>query len=82
MLDGDPPVHAGAREIPFDMNHARRAKRKGSIVISGGLTVDTVAAAIKACRPYGVEVSTSVESVQGMKDSILLQRFVEACKSA
>lgn len=81
VLDGD-PVHAGAREIPFDMTLARRAKRQGNVVISGGLDSESVADSIKACRPWGVEVSSSVEAAQGIKDARKLQRFVEACRAA
>lgn len=81
VLDGD-PVHAGAREIPFDMTLARRAKRQGNVVISGGLDAESVAESIKACRPWGVEVSSAVEAAQGIKDARKLQRFVEACRAA
>jgi phosphoribosylanthranilate isomerase len=82
VLDGDPAVHAGAREIPFELSLARRAKRQGNVVISGGLDAESVAEAIKACRPWGVEVSSAVEAAQGIKDARKLQRFIDACRNA
>ena len=82
VLDGDPVVSPGVRDIPFDMNLARRAKRLGKVVVAGGLTIDTVAAAVSAGRPWGVEVSSAVESVQGIKCPDRLRRFIEAAKTA
>lgn len=81
VLDGDPAVQPGVRELPFDLVLARRAKRKGNIVISGGLTPENVVEAVKACRPWGVEVSSGVESAQGLKDRDKLRRFIDAVKS-
>jgi phosphoribosylanthranilate isomerase len=82
VLDGDPAVHAGVREVPFDVLLSRRAKRQGKVVISGGLTHDTVTDAIRSCRPWGVEVSACVEAAQGIKDAAKLARFVALCRSA
>lgn len=82
VLDGDPAVHVGGREVSFDLNLARRAKRHGNVVLAGGLTADTVAAAIRVARPYGVEVSSAVETTLGIKDPRRLRRFVEAAKAA
>lgn len=82
VLDGDPAVHAGVREVPFDILLARRAKRQGKVVVSGGLTIDTVAETIRQCRPWGVEVSAGVEAAQGLKDAAKLARFIELARSA
>ncbi len=82
VLDGDPAVQGGGREVAFDLNLARRAKRQGKVVLSGGLTVDSVAAAVRVARPYGVEVSAGVESTLGVKDPRRLRRFIEAAKGA
>lgn len=82
VLDGDPAVHTGVREVPFDFILARRAKRWGNVVVSGGLNLDNVESVAKNIRPWGVEVSTGVESVQGVKDPDKLRRFIEICRSA
>ena len=81
VLDGEPAVQGGAREIPFDFNLARRARRLGRIVVSGGINLDNVTEVITTCRPWAVEVSAGVESSQGIKDARKIQRLVEICKS-
>lgn len=80
VLDGDPAVHSGVREVPFDFVLARRAKRWGKVVVSGGLTTENVASVIRTTRPWGVEISSGVESAQGMKDPYKLERFIEICR--
>lgn len=82
VLDGDPAVHTGVREVPFDFVLARRAKRWGKIVVSGGLNLENVEAVVRNTRPWAAEVSSGVESVQGIKDPSKLRRFIEICQSA
>lgn len=51
-------------------------------VIAGGLTPDNVADAISAAKPWGVDVSSGVESEPGVKDPEFITRFVEEAKRA
>src|SRR6185437_1263149 len=57
-------------------------QRQARLVIAGGLTPDNVAEAIRHLKPYVVDVSSGVESAPGVKDPILMSRFVEAVRSA
>lgn len=51
-------------------------------VIAGGLNPENVSAAIACLRPYGVDVSSGVERSPGRKDSLKMNRFVEAARRA
>ena len=65
----------------FDWNVAIRAKEYGRIILSGGLTPENVEDAIRFVRPYGVDVSTGIESKPGKKDHTALREFVARAKS-
>jgi phosphoribosylanthranilate isomerase len=52
----------------FDWRIARSAKRYGNILLSGGVTPENIAEAVKTVEPYGVDVNSGVESAPGKKD--------------
>lgn len=52
------------------------------VVLSGGLTVDTVAAAVRQVRPYAVDISSGVEQAKGIKDGAKIDAFAAAVRSA
>ena len=51
-------------------------------MLSGGLTPQTVADAIKTVRPFGVDVSSGVESAPGVKDKRLIEAFIRNARAA
>lgn len=52
------------------------------LILSGGLRVENVGAAIRRVRPFGVDVCSGVESRPGVKDHAKLKDFIDAAKSA
>ncbi|MGB5510897.1 MAG: phosphoribosylanthranilate isomerase [Woeseiaceae bacterium] len=78
-------VYEGAnsgRGETVDWSLAARLATHGRMILAGGLGPDNVAAAIMAVRPKGVDVSSGVETSPGMKDSQLINEFINAARAA
>ena len=85
LLDAKPPKGAdrpGGLGDTFDWALLKALDPSLGFMLSGGLTPDTVAAAIKAVRPMGVDVSSGVEKAPGVKDAGLIRAFIEKARAA
>jgi phosphoribosylanthranilate isomerase len=65
-----------------DWNSAAEIARQGDMILAGGLTVENIAEAVCTVRPFGVDVSSAVESAPGKKDVGLITDFVGAARVA
>jgi phosphoribosylanthranilate isomerase len=52
------------------------------VILSAGLTPETVARAITVVKPYAVDVNSGVEATPGRKDPDKVRRFIAAARSA
>ncbi len=65
-----------------DWSRAAGIARHGRMMLAGGLAEDNVGQAIRSVAPWGVDVSSGVESLPGRKDHELIKRFVSAVRAA
>jgi phosphoribosylanthranilate isomerase len=65
-----------------DWGRAAELARQTAVILAGGLSPRNVAEAIHAVRPFGVDVSSGVEDVAGVKDPAKIHEFVRAARAA
>jgi phosphoribosylanthranilate isomerase len=72
----------GGNGAPFDWCALLGVKDQVPYMLSGGLTPDNVADAIRSTGAAMVDVSSGVEARPGEKDPVLIDRFLRAAKGA
>jgi phosphoribosylanthranilate isomerase len=82
LIDTWDPLLAGGTGRTCDWGLAARAALSCRVILAGGLSASNVAAAINRVRPFGVDVSSGVESSPGRKDSVLMREFALAASGA
>ena len=82
LLDTYDETRRGGTGKTFDWSLASSLADLCPIILAGGLTPDNVAAAVRAVRPYAVDVCSGVEARPGKKDPEKLARFVEEVRRA
>jgi phosphoribosylanthranilate isomerase len=80
LLDAYKPEVPGGTGEAFDWNLAREAQTYGPVILSGGLTAENVAQAIKVAEPLAVDVASGVEAAPGKKDPKKLAAFFRAIR--
>jgi phosphoribosylanthranilate isomerase len=85
MLDAKPPQGAdrpGGHGRVFDWTLLSGFVPAVPYILSGGLTAENVAEAIRISGAQGVDVSSGVETSPGRKDPELIRRFIAAAREA
>lgn len=80
LLDAWSPAAHGGTGTTFNWDIAATAAASQRIILAGGLNPENVAEAVRLVRPYGVDVSSGVESAPGKKDAALVERFIRAAR--
>jgi phosphoribosylanthranilate isomerase len=65
-----------------DWVEAARVAAMTQVVLAGGLDERNVADAVRAVRPFGVDVSSGVEARRGVKDVAKIREFIRAARAA
>ena len=78
LIDGATP---GSGQV-FDWSLIDSLPQRRRLILAGGLTPTNVASAIARVEPWGVDVSSGVESEPGRKDPRLVQSFIRAARQA
>ncbi len=81
LLDSNVAGAAGGSGETFDWALVPR-EFPASLVLAGGLDTDNVAEAISCVRPAAVDVSSGVESAKGIKDPLMVRKFIAQVRSA
>ena len=80
LFDSYVPEYGGVGES-FDWSLVP-ALRERPLILSGGLTPANVAEALRRVRPWGVDVSSGVESAKGIKDAAKIAAFMAEVRNA
>ena len=80
VLDAFSTASYGGTGQMTDWDLAAEAAKAAPILLAGGLTPENVAEAVQKVMPYGVDVSSGVESRPGKKDHAKIRSFINAAK--
>jgi phosphoribosylanthranilate isomerase len=79
LFDSHVPEYGGVGES-FDWSLVPATEKP--VILSGGLAATNVGDAIRKVRPWGVDVSSGVESAKGIKDAAKIAAFIEEVGNA
>ncbi|MFH0981342.1 MAG: phosphoribosylanthranilate isomerase [Planctomycetota bacterium] len=88
LLDARVPGKQGGTGIILDWHAIAQARGRGELeglpplILAGGLDPDNISRAVALVRPWGVDVSSGVETRPGRKNRTAVADFVAAVKSS
>jgi phosphoribosylanthranilate isomerase len=78
----DAPASSGGRGEPWDWSTLASLNAAAPLMLAGGLDPSRVAAAVRAVRPWAVDVASGIESAPGVKDPARMADFLAAVRAA
>ena len=78
LVDAHDPARFGGTGKTVNWDSAREIAAARRTILAGGLNAANIKLAVRSVRPYGVDVSSGVESAPGVKDPNRLRTFFEA----
>ncbi len=83
LLDAKAPLNnqqTGGHGKAFDWDVLKGFQSPKPFLLAGGLTPENVTTAIAQIQPFGVDVSSGVESSKGIKSAAKIQLFIDAAR--
>jgi phosphoribosylanthranilate isomerase len=81
LVDAHDREKRGGTGVTSDWSAAARLAQSRRVLLAGGLNADNIRRAVAQVRPFGVDVSSGVESSPGIKDRNRMAAFFEAVQS-
>ncbi|MEZ2347178.1 phosphoribosylanthranilate isomerase [Terriglobus sp. RCC_193] len=83
LMDSRTKQGSGGTGVTFDWGAAASVVQEAPlpVIAAGGLRPENVAEAVRVLRPWGVDISSGVESAPGVKDAARMQQFVHAARN-
>jgi phosphoribosylanthranilate isomerase len=78
LIDARDSKRHGGTGRTVNWDSAREIAEQRPTILAGGLNAANIKLALRSVRPYGVDVSSGVESAPGVKDPARLRTFFEA----
>jgi len=78
LVDTHDPARYGGTGKVVNWDAAREIAATRRTILAGGLNAANIKLAVRTVQPYGVDVSSGVESAPGLKDPNRLRTFFEA----
>ncbi len=81
LLDSHAPGGSGGSGVAFDWSQIPAGLHR-PFLLAGGIRPDNVFDAVTAVQPWGVDVSSGIESAPGIKDGERMREFVAEVRRA
>lgn len=82
LIDAYDPDQRGGTGRAVDWKRAAAVAARRPVLLAGGLNAANVADAIRTVKPFGIDVSSGVESSPGIKDHSRLRALFDAVAAA
>ena len=77
LLDAHDPDRRGGTGRTIDWGAVEPIARRRRLLLAGGLNPDNISEAVGRVRPFGVDISSGVETAPGIKDPLRLRALFE-----
>jgi len=82
LIDAHDPDRHGGTGRTVDWKRAAAVAGRRPVLLAGGLNAANVADAIRTVKPFGIDLSSGVESSPGIKDHARLRALFDAVAAA